>query len=162
MATFDGTFRCRIANMVGGQRPVTWTLPEATSQTFEVGDLVYRNAGYVTVCGADPSLILGIAKADGVSGTAGTIMTEVAVITSQTLVMMLVHNTVVGNSDIEATDMGKEYEILLGTGDAAHVWYIDKNTTSANRVRIQKFYDKLGVANGKVLVTFLPANLEVP
>jgi len=160
MATFAGLYKCRVKKMLDGSIPPVQTFYEASSQTWVVGDLVYRSSGYVTICGADPSQILGIAKAAGANGTQGTITTEVNIITADTLIEMQVHHTTPANAVIEAADHGKLYGIAVGTGSSAGVWYVDKNETSNTRVRVVEFVDALATANGKVLVQVLAANRE--
>jgi len=121
---------------------------------------VCRTSGYLTVCGTDPALILGIALEDAHNSTAGAYNILVAVATEDTLIQMSVHSATPATNQIEQTDLGKAYEIEV----ASNVWTIDKDATTNTRVRIQKFVDAVGGGNdtqGRVLVTVLAANREV-
>jgi len=60
-----------VARVLTGGPPLTLSFGEASGQTFKRGEFVYLVAGLVTICGANPTSILGIALRDA-SGTAGT------------------------------------------------------------------------------------------
>ena len=151
------TRRARVVSTISGSPNPVWSRPEAASQSFKDGDLVYMVAGYLTICGADPATILGIAKEDAHNTTAGLYNILVDVITADSLVEMQVAHDTPANAVIEAADFGKLYDIAV----TSNVWYVDKNTTAATRVRIQRFVDALGTTNGRVLTTILAANREV-
>jgi len=152
------TRTARLARMLDGSRPVVLSLPEAASQTFKVGDLVYMSSGYLTVCGADPAKITGISKADGHNDASnGTYNVDVLVITLNMLVAMQVYHSTPANNVIEAADRFKAYGIAV----SSNTWYIDKTDTSATRCRIVEFRDALGAENGVVHVQFFSANLDL-
>ena len=151
------TQKARVVKTISGCPNPVWSRPEAVSQTFVDGDLVYMVSGYLTVCGADPAAILGIAKEAGHNAAAGAYDDLVDAITEDTLVEMQVHHTTPANAVIEAADLGKLYGIAV----TSNKWYVDKTEVAAPRVRIQAFVDALGTTNGRVLVTFIAANREV-
>ena len=141
----------------GSGRPIIRTFPEAASQTFKEGDLVFRSGGYLTICGSDPALILGIAMQDAHNTTAGLYNDDVLIIDGLTWILMQVYHATPANDKIEAADLGKLYEIAV----ASNCWYVDKGYTSANRVVVQQFFDPLGTIEGLVYCSVLPANREV-
>ena len=152
------TRTARLARMLDGSRPVTLTVPEAATQTFLVGDLVYMASGYCTVCGADPAKILGIVKTAGSNNVAdGTSDVDVLVITPNMLVAMQVHHGTPTSADIEVTDRFTAYGIAV----TSNKWYVDKADTSATRCRIIEFRDAVGTVNGVVHVQFFAANLDL-
>jgi len=141
-----------------GTPALTQTFPEAASQTFKAGDLVYRNNGYVTVCGADPALILGVALEDAHNASNdGDYDIQVLIINGWTEFIMQVYHSNAANNKIEASDLGKKYGIAVSSNQ----WYVDKTDTSNTRVIIHDFLDPVGTVNGRVGVIFLAANREV-
>jgi len=142
----------RLLKMPNGRPPLLARWPEAASQTFKVGEFVYRAAGYVTVCGADPSVIGGLALEAGHNALAsGTSYVDVLVITGMTMLQMCVDGT------IAAADHGKTWDIEAATG----VWNVDKDSTGSLPIRIQEFIDPVGTVLGRVGVTVLPSFREV-
>jgi len=141
-----------------GTPALVQTYPEAASQTFKAGDLVYRNGGYVTVCGANPSLVLGVALEDAHNDAqAGTHEIQVLIINGWTEFVMQVYHSTSDNNKIEASDLGKKYGIAV----INNLWYVNKTDTTNTRVIIHDFLDPVGTVNGRVGVVFLAANREV-
>jgi hypothetical protein len=138
----------------GGSIPVL-SFPEAASQSFVKGDLVYLASGYLTLCGADPTAILGIALEDAHNGSAGAYQIMVSLITAQTIVFMSVYHSTAANDKIEAVDMGTLYEI---DKPVAGTWRVDKTATTATRVRIIQFVDDVGSLKGRVGCLFFTTN----
>jgi hypothetical protein len=110
------------------------SFPEAASQTFKKGDLVYLNGGYLTACGADPTLIMGVATSDGHNTAAGADSTVVELAHPNTLF--------IGNLDTQAsegagttaaTDRGKMYGVKA-LAAAPYQWYVDKTDVTNKRV----------------------------
>lgn len=151
------TQRARLARMLNGFPEPLSPLPEAASQTFKWGDLVFMSGGYVTICGADPAAIAGIAKQDGRNAAAGAYDCDVLLITADTLIRMQVHHTTPANAVIEAADLFKDYGIAV----SGNIWYVDKTDTSNTRVRIIEFIDPLATLNGQVAVQVLAANRQL-
>lgn len=157
MAAYDGTYKARLGKMFDGSNPVVWSVPEAASQTFLEGEFVYRNAGFLTGCGADPADILGIALEAGNNGAEGANNILVLVATEVTGYEIPVHSGTPASSDVEDADLGVKY----GIAAVSNNWYVDKDDTSATRLRIQQFKDAVGTVNGTVIATILPGNREV-
>lgn len=153
-----GTWKARVGGFTLSSPPLVWEIPEAALQTFKEGDLVYRSGGYLTVCGADPALILGIAKENAHNdAVAATHNILVDVITTWVLVEMCIYHVTAGTNVIEVADRGKAYGVVVNS----NVWHVDKNDVSATRLRVEKFRDALGTENGRVMCQFFAANLEV-
>ena len=115
---------------------------EAATQTFKKGAPVVLNAaGYITECGADPAMILGIATRDGQNGTA-------AGDKKQVIELAHVDNCFLGNLDNGLGTIGGTQATIgaAGYGIAKHAgsgkWYIDGSDTTAKRVKVWKFYDE--------------------
>jgi hypothetical protein len=138
----------------GGAAPVL-AYPEAASQTFVKGDLVFISSGYLTICGSDPTAILGIALDDAHNTTAGLYQINVSLITPWTLVTMSVGHATAGNDKIEAADMGTLYGVV---SVSAGIWRVDKEDTTATRVRIMNFIDEVGATKGRVGCLFFTTN----
>jgi len=148
------TYRAKLARMLNGFPEPMTKLPEAASQTFKWGDLVFMSGGYVTICGADPASIAGIAMENGHNSTAGAYDVDILFVTADTLIQMQVYHATEANNVIEATDLFKDFGIAV----TSNVWYVDKADVSATRVRVVEFIDPLGTANGRVAVQVLAAN----
>jgi len=149
--------KAELGKLLHGQPPVVWSVPEGLNQTFKEGDFVYRNGGYLVICGADPALILGIALEDAHNTTAGLYNILVGVFTEGALVEMTVYHSTAGNNKIEQTDLGTKYGIDV----SANCWRVDKTDASNTRVRVQQFVDEVDEVSGRVLVSVLAANREV-
>ena len=141
----------RLHKMLNGTPPVVASWPEAATQTFKVGEFVYRASGYATVCGADPSVIGGIALGAAHNDVAsGTHNVDVLVITEMTCLCMNVDGTVA------AADHGKTWDIEAAAG----IWNVDKDSTGSLPIRIHQFIDPVGTVLGRVGVTVLPTFRE--
>lgn len=147
--------KAELLKMIDGTPPVLWTLPEAASQSFVAGDLVYLTGGYVTICGSDPAAILGIAMEDAHNTTAGAYNVEVLVLTDQTMINMCVDGS---TDEIEATDRATAFGVSnAGSG----IWVVDKGDTTNDRVTPLLFVDPVGTEHGRVGVTFLASVRQV-
>lgn len=150
----------RLGKMLYSTPPVTWHVPIALNQTITAGDFVYRNAGYLTLCGDNPALILGIAKEDGTYGAAGNVDVAVLVATEITMFNMCVYHATPASAVFAQADEGVTYEIIEDSGN----WMIDIAATAGGgtpRVRVQQFIDKVDDRYGRVLATVLSAGREV-
>jgi hypothetical protein len=127
---------------------------EADSQSFVAGDLVYLASALLTVCGADPTKILGIALEPATNVTSGHKYLLVQVIRPTDLFS----TQFAGANAFAATDQGKGYEIVK---TAAGLWEVDHSATTENRVAVQQSQEVTsdGKANptngGPILVRFL-------
>lgn len=135
------------------------TLPIESGETFKAGALLLRtNDGTFEECGADPTLIAGVAT-HGVADanpadTFGTVVPVVPVATSEQEFRGTLEGT------WAADDLGKSYGVVL---DATGYWTVDKSETSNTRVRITGVEDGVAVGDVNVPVrfVFLPANRQV-
>jgi hypothetical protein len=134
------------------------SVPETASVTFLLGALVVCTSGYLTECGADPALILGVASRAGQNGaTDGLYKQTVYLAHPDTLfVANLDTSASVGNGTTAATDRFLPYGVAKRT--SSH-WYVDKTDTTNKRVRIFDFWDEdaIGDVMGRVLFKFAGA-----
>jgi len=136
-----------IGTLSGHAYPVLNYL-EGTSQVFKAGDFVVGASGYLTVCGADPVLILGMALEDAHNTTAGLYTIPVALALETVLFGMSVYHATAGNNLIEATDMFLLCDIAMS---AYGKWVADKAVvTTTSRLRILKFVEPLATVSGIV------------
>lgn len=138
MATQNRIAIAAVKPLIGLSIP-TENFPEAASQTFKKGALVYLSAGYLNECGADPTLIMGIASADGQDGTnAGDESQPVFLAHPGTLFLGNLDN---GSSSAAsaATDRGKMYGVAKHSSSGK--WYVDSTDTTNKRVVIWGFWD---------------------
>lgn len=98
---------------------------EAASQVFKTGDLVNLVASKLTLAGADPATILGIALADA-SGVTDTLL-PVQVIREEDVFRAKFANAVV------IADVFTDFEIVR---DSAGVWSVE-DATAANTSRVK-------------------------
>jgi hypothetical protein len=118
--------------------------PEAATQTFKKGALVYLNAaGYLTECGTDPTLIMGVATKDGGNGTAAGDVTQVVELAHPDT--LFVGNLDSSNDEggatahTHVTDVGKMYGVWKAT--TAAKWTVDLYETTNKRVVVWKLRD---------------------
>jgi hypothetical protein len=125
--------------------------PEKASSTFKKGALCFVNAGFLDECGADPSLMMGIATADGSNNAAdGGVNNIVELAHPDTLFRGYVDTSASeGTGTTATTDLGKGYGFTKSA--TGGIWYVDKNkTTTSNRVSIWEFWSEAGYAVGDV------------
>jgi hypothetical protein len=122
------------------------------------------NAGYLDECGADPSLILGIAETAGSNNaTDGGVNNVVELAHPDVLYRgYFDDSTSEGTGVSAATDLFKKYGVAkAATGG---VWFVDKADTTNNRVTIWEFWSEPGYAvadiRTHVLFGFLYANFQ--
>jgi hypothetical protein len=136
-----------VGTLTGHATP-TLTFPEAASQTFLAGDFVFLSSGYLTICGTDPALIMGMALEPAHNTTAGLYQIGVALAIEIVLFGLSVYHATPANNKIEATDMGILCDIAMS---ASSKWVVDKATIgSTSRVRVLKFIDPLGTIAGRL------------
>jgi len=150
------TFKAAYGKMLYTTSPVIEHFPEAASQTFEAGDLVFTNAGYIEECGADPASILGLVMEDGHDAGAGDYQVPVLVFTEATFIEMCVYHSDPGANLIEDTDLRTLYGLVASN----HKWLVDKTEVVNTRVKVQQFKDPIGTVSGVVLVTVIPTVRE--
>jgi hypothetical protein len=123
----------------------TESFSESLTQTFKAGaPCVIAASGYLTECGADPVLVMGIAQGDGHNTAAvGQASTQLCLAHPCTLFMGNLDNGS-GTAITAVTDRGKSYGIAKDATSGK--WYIDKLDTTAKRVIVWGFWD--GVQDG--------------
>lgn len=109
----------------GGDTALTEPYQEAAGQSYKAGDLVFLSAGLVTVCGADPAKILGIAQKDATGVT--NAVADVLVIRPGDVFLA---NFISGKAF--AAGDAKAFEIVK---TAAGNWQID-SAAAANTTRV--------------------------
>lgn len=125
-----------------------------SGETFSAGDLVYWDTSGVRLCGADPSLILGIAMTGTADAAAllPSAQVPVAVLDSDVICMMSSATTPA------AANMLTAYGIVR---TSAGLWRIDTSDTSNTRVVPVDYSPKTGVFGQEAWkVRFLAANLQ--
>lgn len=148
--------------MRNGGFPVIRKYTEANSQTFKYGDLVYLNSGGsggpLTVCGADPSAILGIAMANATNVTTGNAEIPVMVLTNGIEVAMNVYHATPASATFTApAGLSTAYEIVQ---TSAGIWCIDIAATSSTRVHVHEYLDNPGDIYMRCWVQFMAATLQ--
>ena len=109
--------RARVARTISGNSPQIMTFPEAASQTFKKGELVYLVGGYVTEIGANPTAILGMAAEDAHNEDAGDYNVGVYIANNDTIFEFSKTNSS-GNAVVTAvTDVGAEFAIYRDTSN---------------------------------------------
>lgn len=124
------------------------------SATFTANELVYFDTSTQTmkVCGADPSLIAGLAVGGGSSTTTGAqLFSEQAKIS----VYRLQSDTVVSMSS-STTPAVTHIGVLYGIAATSGVWQVDTSDTSNTRVIVVD----VDITNGIFYVNFIAANLQ--
>ena len=121
--------------------------PEAASQTFKKGALVYLNSsGYLVECGTDPTLIMGVATADGGNAAAGAVTQVVELAHPSTLFLgNLDTSGSEGNGTSAQADTGKMYGVVKSSVTGTP-WYVDKTETTNKRVIVWHLWE--GVQDG--------------
>ena len=134
--------------------------PEAASQSFVTGDLVYLTSNALTVCGADPAAILGFALAPA-SGTTGTMIPVWVIKGGHTYLMNVYHATATSATFSDNSGIDTAYEIA---SYAAGKWVVDISATSSTRGTIIAYESASEKGNiyMRVWFKFLIANLQFP
>lgn len=150
-----------VRNLLGTVIPKE-TFPEKATQTFKKGALLKQNGGYVDECGADPTLVTGLATQDGQSGATDGAKSQVIEI-AHPGILFVGNLSNAGDTAVTAqTDQGAAYGVAKHSGGK---WYVDKDETSNKRVRVWNFWlqdnDALGDTRGRVYFTFDPTYCEL-
>lgn len=143
---------------VSGNSFFTHEFPEAATQTFVEGEVVYISSGYVTECGDDPAIILGFAAKDGSNSTSnGSVDVPVYVADHDTLFCASVYHGTPGSAVTAVTLVGTAYGLYRDTTNSKV--YVDISDTTNTRVRVVKLdpRDDVGDRYGRVWFRVLPA-----
>lgn len=137
--------KIRAVKTLSGMSVPRERFPEAASQTFKQGALVYLQDGYLQECAANPQLIMGVAVQDGGNGgSAGAKGQEVELAHPDTLFIGNLSQTGSEDSGVgAATDRGKMYGVTKHSTDGR--WYVDKSkgVAATSRVLVWKLWDDL-------------------
>lgn len=124
---------------------------EASSQSFVAGDLVYLNAGVVTLVTNDDE-IFGVALKASSNVTSAWTTIPVQVITPESLFVAQVDST------SATTQVGEQYGLNTATTDCHAV---DIGDTTTTVVRIERIDSRDGaLATGRVIVRFQSDRLQ--
>lgn len=124
-----------------GSSPVIKWYLEADSSTFKAGDWVYLTSNVLTICGSDPSAILGMALADA-NNTTGTSKKKIPVLVftlGLEIQMQLYHATAASATFTDGSGIEVAYEVVKY---AAGKWMIDVAATSSTRVTVVDYSDE--------------------
>lgn len=136
---------------------------EADSQTFVRGDLVFLSSNLLTLCGADPASILGIAQEPATNVTSGHKYIKVLVIRPTDVFESQFTDATPAQAVFAATDQAKGYEIVR---TSAGLWEVDHDNVGANAMRVKilqsQEFTSDGLMNaqsrGPILVKFVEAS----
>lgn len=120
-----------VATTMTERVPLQDTFPEAATQSFSAGDLVYLVSGKVTVCPADPALIAGRALEDA------TGVTDTAILIEKFMATDLIDIQVSDGSNAalsNTTYKGTAYEIVK----LSNTWYVDQGAEVNTRVVVHE------------------------
>jgi hypothetical protein len=149
------TFAIQKANFAFGPRTI-WKYPEAASQSFKQGEMVYLASGKVTICADNAVVILGMANQDA-SGTTDTSI-EVILACDTTAFEMTVWEDGGGTNDtIAVTDIGVKYAYEA----VGNVGCINTSDTSNDALAIVGFKDAVGDIYPRVYVVVLPVAQQI-
>jgi predicted RecA/RadA family phage recombinase len=130
-----------------GGIPLRWHFPEAASQSYKAGELVYLSGGKVTVCGNNPQTIMGMACADA-SGTTDE-DAEVIVATPDQIFEASVYHLTAASAITAVSQVGENYGIEV-VSNKVYV-AIDETSTIACRVIGLSKKDVVGDQYGRLL-----------
>ena len=155
--------RARVARTISGNSPQVLTLPEAATQTFKKGELVYLAGGYVTECSANPALILGMADEDAHNGATNGLYNVAIVIANMDTIFEFhkTGSTGAGSAVTAVTDVGKEFAIYLDTTNSRVVAYDGEGANSRLVCVDHSNFDAVGDIYGRLLCMVLGANRQL-
>lgn len=137
-----------VKGTISGNSPEMETYPEAAAQSFKKGEIVILTAGKVTIAGANPTGILGVAAHDASGVTDTGVNVYIA-----NLDTIFVGNLTTGRTTA-ITQVGGRYAVALVSAK----WHVNDAVTGANeRVVIKKLdpRDAVGDTQGRVQFVFL-------
>lgn len=145
---------------ISGNSPRVEKFPCAATQSFVAGDLVYLVSGRLTVCGANPADILGVALEDAVSAADAVALLQlipVQLAEPDTLFQINLASSTAGASvALTQAMLGGSCGLYKDGTAGSGLWYASGVTLGANdRLVIDKFIDAVGDTNARVLVRFL-------
>lgn len=163
MATFKSSTKYRVTNGTGSVRQEDF--PEAASQTFKRGDLVYLVSGKVTVVPSSPTTekILGMALADA-SGTTDT-MLPVLIADDNVEFSVPVYHGTPASAITAVTDVGLDggYGLKKATVSSRPAWALDLENTTNDVLFVQSIDKEFpaGTQYGRYWVKVAPLFREL-
>lgn len=155
---------CEIAGTNDGGPPTVLEVEEAASQTFVEGEPVYiADSGYLTECGDNPALILGIAGADAHNTTAGAYKIPVYLADSRNIFRIQACSAAATRMATTRTAIGRILALFRDTTNSklqANGSTFDGSNGRVYCLGLDK-QDTLGDTGGRYLVRFKPANSQV-
>jgi hypothetical protein len=140
---------CEPVHTRSGSPAYVRSYPEAAAQTFKRGEFVTLTAGKVTLCGANPALIQGVAAQDA-TGVTDTPIKVYEANSDSVFVASLIGTGVI-------TDVGVRYGVVRDA--TTQSWGIDRSNTTAANLRAVVVAldgrDTLGDVNTRCHFTFL-------
>lgn len=131
--------------------------PEAASQSFKAGQLVYLVSGKVTVCASDATSIAGkvLQDASGVTDT----MVAVAILRPGVWMEMNIYHSTPASAITAVADVGTKYGLYVGS----NLCHCDKEDTTNTRLKVVALSprDKVGDTYGRVYVEVLGTYLQL-
>jgi hypothetical protein len=154
--------RARVARTISGNSPQVLTLPEAASAAFKKGEMVYLSGGYVTECGANPALILGMADEDAHAGATNGLYSCAVVIANMDTIFEIHKTNSSGSGAVTAvTDVGKEFAMYRDTSNNWVTAYDGEGANSRFVCLDHSNFDTVGDTGGRLLVQVLGANRQL-
>lgn len=143
----------RIVTVANGGVPEIREYPEADSQTFDAGQLVYLASGSVTEVAANGQVVLGIALAAGTNVTSSNPDVPVMIINPGDIVEI--------ESTTTAGVVGTNYALVVDTSGTPDVTQLDvSDTTNDAVVLLKQLADRNGTTITRSLVRFNPSVLQ--
>lgn len=160
MATIPVT-KMKAPRTISGNPPQIMTFPEAASQTFVAGELVYLSGGYVTECSANPTLILGMAADPAHNSTAGAYNVGVYVANSDTIFEISKTNSTGTAAATAVTDVGTGFGVYLDTTNSRVTAYIGAGLNNRLMCLDHSDKDTVGDTGGRLQVQVLGNNRQL-
>ena len=150
--------RSEYVGELNGDHGSMLSFPEAATQTFKCGDLVYLASGKVTVCPDNGVTIMGVAATDA-TGTTDTAI-NVVVLTPSSILSLSVYNSTAASAITAVAQVGLKYPIE-NVSDVIRIDNSDQTTPSLVVIGIDK-RDNMVVGDqyGRYLCTVMSACLQ--
>lgn len=119
-------------------------VPEKATRTFAKGAICFMNSGFLDECGANPSLVLGVATIGGSNTASDGTNTNVVELALPTVLF----RAYVDNADSGTFNSGANTDLLKGygltrSGTSPNQWFVDTAKTGNNvRCVIWEFWSE--------------------
>jgi len=153
-----------IAGTVDGGPPTVLEVEEAASESFVAGEPVYiADSGYLTECGDNPALVLGIAGAPAHNTTAGLYKIPVYLADSRNIFRAQAASAAGTRMATTRAAIGRILALFRDTTNS--LLQVNGATFDGANARVYCLgldkQDVLGDTGGRYLVRFKPANSQV-